>query len=93
MRPCALTGPRTRSPCWQILNEDDMVETLMREVERITNEVMPPAARGKRIAQLEAEIEAWQRQAVALNADDLLPDLPAHVVLGVRVTSGEARYG
>jgi Tfp pilus assembly protein PilN len=72
------------------VHADKLVEVLMAEVTRMTNEVMAPKARGKRIAQLEQEIELWQRQAVALNADDLsfIRDLPAHVVLGVRVMNG-----
>jgi uncharacterized small protein (DUF1192 family) len=66
-----------------LLLPDAMVSALMTEIERQSNTPMPLPERRKRIAQLTAEIDALQRQALALGAD--AADLPAPVVLGVKV--------
>ena len=63
---------------------EQMVDALMKEIERHANTPMPLAERKKRIAELEAEVEALQRRALALGADLCL--MPAPVVLGVRAT-------
>jgi hypothetical protein len=62
-----------------------MVDALMQEIERQSNLPMPLEARKKRIAQLTAEIDALQRQALSLGAET--SDLPPHIVLGVRVVT------
>ena len=62
---------------------DAMVDALMREIENVADDPMPLAERKKRIAELEVEIEALQRQAFALGASTA--DLPPQVVLGVKV--------
>jgi hypothetical protein len=66
-----------------LLLPDEMVDALMQEIERQANLPMPLLERKKRIAQLVAEIDALQRQALALGAD--AADFPPAVVLGVRV--------
>jgi hypothetical protein len=68
-----------------LLLPDEMVDALLREVERQANLPMPLLERKKRIAQLTAEIDALQRQALTLGAET--SDLPPHIVLGVRVVT------
>jgi septal ring factor EnvC (AmiA/AmiB activator) len=68
-----------------LLLPDEMVDALMQEIERQANTPMPLLERKKRIAQLTAEIDALQRQALTLGAET--SDLPPHIVLGVRVVT------
>jgi hypothetical protein len=67
-----------------LFHGDAMAAALKAEVERMSNDPMPPEARRERIAELKREIDGLQRLAFALGAD--ASDLPARVVLGVRVT-------
>lgn len=67
-----------------LLMPERMVDALVKEAVHITNTPMSPSDRAKRIAELEGEIEALQRQALTLGADVCL--MPAAVVLGVRVS-------
>lgn len=39
-------------------HRDAMVETLMREIDNVTDDILPLAERNKRIAELEVEIDA-----------------------------------
>jgi hypothetical protein len=71
-----------------LVHREAMVDALMREVERMANDPLPPAARQKRIAELQAEIDTLQRQALALGAGT--SGLPPAVVLGVRVAETKA---
>jgi septal ring factor EnvC (AmiA/AmiB activator) len=70
-----------------LLLPDEMVSALLREVERQSNLPMPLPQRKKRIAELQAEIDTLQRQALALGAGT--SELPPAVVLGVRVARRE----
>jgi hypothetical protein len=70
-----------------LLLPEQMVEALMKEIERQSNTPMPLPQRKQRIAQLLAGIDILQRQALALGADTA--GLPPAVVLGVRVTRRE----
>jgi hypothetical protein len=72
-----------------LLLPDQMVNALLREVERVLNLPMPLPQRKKRIGELEAAIETLQRQALALGAGTSA--LPPAVVLGVRVASRSSR--
>ena len=60
-------GPREHRadilPMIALLHGDAMVDALMREVERIASDPVPLAERKKRIAKLEADMDALQRQA------------------------------
>jgi hypothetical protein len=62
---------------------NEMVDALVKEVVRSGN-TPPPDERKKRISELEAEIDALQRRALALGDDICV--MPAPVVLGVRVS-------
>jgi hypothetical protein len=81
-------GPREHRadilPMMALLHGDAMVDALMREVERVANDPMPPAARQKRIAQLETDMDALQRQALVTGAEPY-PDFPPWVLLGVKI--------
>jgi hypothetical protein len=70
-----------------LLLPDQMVDALLREVERQANTPMPLPERKKRIAQLTAEIDTLQRQALTLGAD--AADFPPAIVLGVKVVRRE----
>jgi hypothetical protein len=65
-----------------------LVNALLREVERVSNRPMPLPQRKRRIAQLQAEIDTLQRQALALGAGTSA--LPPAVVLGVRIAETKA---
>jgi hypothetical protein len=84
------SGPREYRadilPLIAMLHPDAMVAALMREVERMANDPMPPAARQKRIVKLEAEIDALQRQALVLSAEPTA-DFPPWVLLGVKIVA------
>lgn len=69
-----------------LLLPEEMVKALMGEVERLANEHGPLTERKKRIAELKAEIDTLQRQALALGDSN---GLPPEVVLGVRVVKRE----
>jgi septal ring factor EnvC (AmiA/AmiB activator) len=71
-----------------LLLPDEMVNALLREVERVSNRPMPLPQRKRRIAQLQAEIDTLQRQALALGAGTSA--LPPAVVLGVRIAETKA---
>jgi hypothetical protein len=70
-----------------ILMPDKVTEVILAEIERAANLPMPPEGRRKRMGELRRQIDTLQRQAVALGADTR--DLPAEVVLGVRVVHCE----
>jgi hypothetical protein len=72
-----------------LLLPDQMTNALLGEVERVSNLPMPLPQRKRRIAELQAEIDAMQRQALALGAGTSA--LPPAVVLGVRVASRSSR--
>jgi hypothetical protein len=72
-----------------LLLPDQMVNALLGEVERVSNLPMPLPQRKRRIAELQAEIDTLQRQALALGAGT--SGLPPAVVLGVRVASRSSR--
>ena len=67
-----------------LFHGDAMAAALTAEVERMSSDPLPLEARRERIAELKREIDGLQRLAFALGAD--ASDLPARVVLGVRVT-------
>jgi hypothetical protein len=81
------SGPREHRadvlPMMALLHGDAMVDALMREVERMANNPLPPAARKRRIGELEAEIEELQRQALVLGAEPSA-DFAPWVLLGVK---------
>ena len=68
-----------------LLLPDEMVNALLREVERVSNLPMPLPQRKRRIAELRREIDEHKRQALALGED--ASSLPPEVVLGVRVAA------
>jgi septal ring factor EnvC (AmiA/AmiB activator) len=70
-----------------LLLPDEMVNALLREVERVANDPMPLPERKQRIAQLQAEIDTLQRQSLSLGAHP--SGLPPAVVLGVRMVKKE----
>jgi hypothetical protein len=70
-----------------LLLPDQMVNALMKEIERQSNAPMPLAERKKRIGELTAEIDALQRQSLSLGAET--SDLPPEVILGVRLARRE----
>jgi hypothetical protein len=72
-----------------LLLPDQMTNALLGEVERVSNLPMPLPQRKRRIAELQAEIDTLQRQALALGAGT--SGLPPAVVLGVRVASRSSR--
>ena len=81
-----------------LLQGDHMVAALMREVERMASDPMPPAARKRRIGELEAEIvelayleEALVAAAIA-NEEDVQRslDAPPQAVLGVRIEGAKS---
>jgi hypothetical protein len=71
-----------------LLLPDQMTNALLKEIDRLANLPMPLPQRKRRIAELQAEIETLQRQALALGAGTSAL-LPA-VVLGVRVAETKA---
>src|SRR5262249_6977457 len=72
-------------PMIAFLQREAMVSALLREVDRLANEPMPPAARRQRISELEAQLELLQRQSLALGAEP--SDLPPQVVLGCKLAT------
>lgn len=78
-----VTWPDERMSVLALLLGDRMVEVLSREVERMANDPMPLQARQRRIAELKGEIDAPQRQALALGATGR--PLPPEILLGVKV--------
>jgi hypothetical protein len=84
------SGPREHRadilPMMALLHGDPMVAALMAEITRMANDPMPPAARKRRISELEAEIDALQRQELALSGQPAA-DAPPPVLLGVRVAA------
>jgi DNA repair exonuclease SbcCD ATPase subunit len=70
-----------------LLLPEQMVATLMKEIERQSNLPMPLPQRKRRIAELQAEIDTLQRQSLSLGAHP--SGLPPAVVLGVRVVKKE----
>ena len=72
-----------------LLLPEQMTSALLKEVERQANVPMPLPQRKRRIAELQAEIDTLQRQALALGAGT--SGLPPAVVLGVRVASRSSR--
>jgi hypothetical protein len=81
-------GPREHRadilPMMALLHGEAMVAALMREVKRIANDPMPLAARQKRMAKLEADIDTLQRLGLALGAEPNA-DFPPWVLLGVKI--------
>ena len=67
-----------------MLQPEQMVAALVKEIDRHANLPLPLDERKKRISELEAEVEALQRRALALGAD--VCTMPAAIVLGVRVS-------
>jgi hypothetical protein len=61
---------------------------LLKEIDRLANLPMPLPQRKRRIAELQAEIDTLQRQALALGAGT--SGLPPAVVLGVRIAEAKS---
>ena len=72
-----------------LLLPEQMTNALLKEIDRLANLPMPLPQRKRRIAELQAEIDTLQRQALALGAGT--SGLPPAVVLGVRVGSRSSR--
>ena len=70
-----------------LLLPEQMVAALLKEIERQANDPLPLPQRKRRIAELQNTIDALQRQAFALGGD--ASDLPAQVILGVRIARRE----
>jgi septal ring factor EnvC (AmiA/AmiB activator) len=71
-----------------LLLPDQMTNALLKEIDRLANLPMPLPQRKRRIAELQAETEELQRQALALGAGT--SDLPPAVVLGVRIAEAKS---
>ena len=84
-----VTWPDDMIAILALLLPEQMVNALMKEIERQSNAPMPLPQRKRRIAELTAEIDTLQRQAFALGAGT--SGLPPAVMLGVRVASRSSR--
>jgi hypothetical protein len=71
-----------------LLPPDQMTNALLKEIDRLANLPMPLPQRKRRIAELQAEIDTLQRQALALGAGT--SGLPPAVVLGVRIAEAKS---
>jgi hypothetical protein len=96
------SGPREHRadvlPMMALLHGDAMAAALMAEVERMANDPMSPAARKKRISELEAQfaelgyVEEVLVSAAIADGEDVQrsPDTPPQAVLGVRIAETKA---
>ena len=81
-----VTWPNDVIAVLALILPDEMTKALLQEVERQSNEQGSLKERNKRIAELKAEIDTLQRQALALGDSN---GLPPEVMLGVRVVKRE----
>ena len=81
--PLQVTWPGDTIAALAFLLPEQMTAALLKEIDCLANSPMSLQARKRRVAELKAEIDTLQRQALALGED--ASSLPPEVVLGVKI--------